>query len=293
MRRAALIYNPISGRQRAARRLMPLLKALRGAGYKAEPMPTEGPGDATQLASGAVAGGDLEAVFALGGDGTVRETAAGLVGSRVPLCPLPGGTTNVLVRSLGLPGRALAAARRVGRLVPRDFDVGMCSGQPFLMMASWGLDAHVLTRQNPALKARFGRGSIALQGLREWWRYPYPILEVEADGRKIEASFAAVCNIPLYGGSFPLAPAARFDDGLLNLVVLRGGGRWTTLGFAASVARRSHLRSKGVEHLEVESVVVRGPENLATQVDGDVLPTQLPVSVEVAPGRLRVLAPPV
>lgn len=291
MRRAALIYNPVAGRQRAARGLMPLLKALLAAGFKAEPMPTAAPGDATRLARAACDDGAIEAVFALGGDGTVREAAAGLVGSEVPLCPLPGGTTNVLVRSLGLPSRAIAAAQLAARLEAREFDVGLAAGQPFLMMASWGLDSHVLMRQDPVLKARYGRGSVLYQGLQEWWSYGYPGLEIEADGERYEATFAAVCNIPLYGGTFALAPGARYDDGRLDLVLHRAPGRRAALAFAMSVAAGYHLKRGDVETLSVERVVVRAPEGLPTQVDGDVLDAGSPVEITVAPRRLRVLTP--
>lgn len=292
MRRAALIYNPVAGRQRAARQLMPLLSALLEAGFKTEPMPTAGPGDAGRLAALAAADGSVEAVFAFGGDGTLRETATGLLGTEVPLCPLAGGTTNVVARALGLPLRPLVAARRAGTLVRRPFDVGRCAGEPFLMMASSGLDARVLTYQDAALKARYGRAAVLFQGLAEWWRYDYGPLVVEADGRRFEASFVALCNLPLYGGTFRLAPAARIDDGRLDMVLFTGRSRAATLAFALAVTRGTHLRRSDVEVLSVEEAVLIGPAGLPVQVDGDPLATPIPVRVDVAPQRLWVLAPP-
>ena len=103
MRRAALIYNPTAGRQRHAQVLEAILAALRDGGFDVEPVPTGAAGEATELARRLAAEGGAEAVFAFGGDGTVREVAAGLLGSAVALGIMPGGTANVLALALGLP----------------------------------------------------------------------------------------------------------------------------------------------------------------------------------------------
>src|SRR5947207_1990230 len=101
MRRAALIYNPRSGRQRHARVLEAILAALRQGGFAVEPVPTASPGQATALARDRSR--EAEVVFAFGGDGTMREVAAGLLGSPAALGFLPGGPANLRARSLGLP----------------------------------------------------------------------------------------------------------------------------------------------------------------------------------------------
>src|SRR5262249_43385485 len=95
VRRAALIYNPTSGRRKHAQVLDPVLATLRGGGFAVEPAPTSYAGEATVLARGLAADG-CEAVFSLGGDGTAREVAAGLLGTPTALGFLPGGTANVL-----------------------------------------------------------------------------------------------------------------------------------------------------------------------------------------------------
>jgi diacylglycerol kinase (ATP) len=124
MRRAALIYNPTAGRQRHARVLDAVLANLRQGGFDVEPVLTGGPGQATRLAR-EQAEGRAEAVLAFGGDGTVREGAAGLLGTDATLGILPGGTVNVLARSLGLPRDPVAAARLLGRLKVQKLDVGL------------------------------------------------------------------------------------------------------------------------------------------------------------------------
>lgn len=293
MRPAVLIYNPAAGGRPRARRLAALRAALGTAGWETAPAATAGPGDATRLARRAAADG-AAAVFALGGDGTLREAAAGLLGSGVPLGVLPAGTTNVLARAFGLPLAPLAAARALAGAEPRPLDVGLCGETPFLMMVSAGLDAAVLARLDPRLKAALGRAGIALQGLVEWWRYPYAGLELTADGAPRRASFAAVCNIPLYAGGFALAPGARWDDRRLELVTCAAAGRLATLGFALAVVRGGgrHLARSDVVCEPVAEVVLTGPPGTALQVDGDVCAEPLPVRLRLAAQPLAVLLPP-
>jgi YegS/Rv2252/BmrU family lipid kinase len=292
MRRAALIYNPASGRRRHGRVLDAILSTLRRGGFAVEPAPTSFAGQATELARELARAGRVEVVFAFGGDGTAREVAAGLLGSPVALGFLPGGTANVLTLAFGLPRDPVAAAAVLARLPPRPIDVGLAGGSPFLMMVSAGLDASLLAALDQELKGRFGQAAIVCQGAWEWWRYPYPQLQIVADGERLEpASFAAASNIPFYGGSFRLAPEARLDSGRLELVLFRGKGRTETFWFTMDLLRAAHLRRKDVVVRPVEEVVFEGPAGTVAQVDGDLCQERLPVTVRLAPERLFVLAP--
>ena len=296
MRRAALIYNPTSGRRRHAHVLDDILAALRGGGFAVEPAPTSHAGEATLLARDLAKAGNTEVVFSFGGDGTAREVAAGLLGSPVALGFLPGGTANLLALGFGLPPDPVRAAAVLCTATARDFDVGLAeqgSGKsvPFLMMVSAGLDATILASLDLRLKYRFGKGAIVWQGLREWWRYPYPDLEIVAEGRRHTATFAAVANIPYYGGSFRLAPDARPDNRLLELVLFHGRGRRATISFALDLLRGAHLRRRDVTVLRVEEALLAGPPGGAAQIDGDLCDDRLPLSIKLAPERLRALFP--
>lgn len=291
MRRAALIYNPRSGRQRHEQVLDGIVSRLSGGGFAIELSPTAHAGQATDLARGFAEAGAVEAVFAFGGDGTAREVAAGLLGTPVALGVLPGGTANLLAMALGLPRDPVRAAAALARAETRSFDVGLAGAHPFLMMISAGLDATVLAALDVELKWRFGEAAILWQGLREWWRYSYPNIEVLADGERLCATFAAVANIPFYAGSFRLAPGARPDDHRLELVLFRGRGRRATLGFVLDLMRSAHARRRDVEIRKVDEVVLGGPEGTAAQVDGDLCEERLPVRVRLAEERLRVLFP--
>src|ERR1041385_8059280 len=131
MRKALLLYNPLSG-QRSQRRLQKIetvCSILRSAGVEVSSSPTQSAADGTEQARQAVTSG-YDTVFACGGDGTVHDVLQGLVGTDVALGIIPMGTANVLAHDLGLPRRpdkaahaALSAERRriaVGKVECRD-----------------------------------------------------------------------------------------------------------------------------------------------------------------------------
>lgn len=267
-----------------------ILDILRGDGFTVEPVPTRGPDDATRLARQAVAEG-VEVVFALGGDGTLREVAAALQGSEVALGPLPAGTTNVLAAALGLPREPLPAAAAMAGYEPQKIDVGMAGDTPFLMMLSGGIDGAVMARQNASLKKHFGKAAVALSGARELWRYDLADIELRLDGDRDRASFFALCNIPLYGGTFRLAPGADCRDGRLDAVLFRGRGRLATLSFARDLWRGRHLERADVASFPVDGAEVLGPPGAPLQIDGDVLAAALPLSISVRRRALKILAP--
>lgn len=289
--KACLIFNPRAGRWRTPRLVDRILRALARPGQTIEARPTRSPGDATRLARQAVEA-RAETVYAFGGDGTLREAAAGLLGSNTILGTIPGGTTNVIPLALGLPPRPVAAAKRLREATPIEMDVGRCGKEIFLMQASGGLDARALHYLDPVQKRYLGKVAVALTGLSQWRKYDYPDLELLADGRTQFASFFAVCNLPYYGGRFRLAPAARLDDHQLHLVLFRGRGRAATLAFARDLALGRHLVRSDVEILRVQEVELKGPADFALQVDGDAMSPALPMTVRLAEDRLRVLALP-
>jgi diacylglycerol kinase family enzyme len=175
--------------------------------------------------------------------------------------------------------------------VPRPFDVGVAGAKPFLMMASGGIDAAIMARQNPELKRRIGKGAVALEGLRSFCTYDYPPLELEIDGKVHTASFFAVCNIPFYGGPMRMAPQADPRDGLLDVVLLHAGGRIVTAAFLASFLSGRHLDRPGVSSFRAARLELRGPLPFGLQVDGDVFETPLPLEIGIRPGALQILVP--
>jgi diacylglycerol kinase family enzyme len=166
-----LIVNPYAaGHDR--RRLAGVADVLRGAG-DLEVASTRRGGHGLPLAQSAVTRG-VDCVVAWGGDGTVNEVANALVGTSVPLAVLPGGSTNVTARSLGMPSEPVAAARRVvdglrlGRT--RRIGLGRCDDRYFTFASGCGMDAEIvkaIERRGEA-KRRFGAVVYVPAGFASW-----------------------------------------------------------------------------------------------------------------------------
>jgi len=288
--RAALIFNPRAGKWRTEHRAEVIGKVLEAAGYSLKLLPTNKPGHATELGRQVAASG-FDVAFVFGGDGTIREVAAGLLGSKVALGPIPGGTVNVMSLAIGLPLNPVRAAAAFSTATTIEMDVGLCGGDPFLMLTSAGLDAHIMGNLHPGMKRRLGKAAVAWAGLQRWTSYDYPQIHLVADGHPLEATFAAICNLPYYAGRWILAPGASTTDSALDLVVFRGTGRWKTLAFARDLALGRHIRRPDVEMSRVERVEILGPAGVPLQIDGDGMAIKLPIALSVSPHRLTLLTP--
>ena len=289
-RRGALLFNPAAGRRTQRNAVPALLSVLRAHGWSVEPLPTEGPGTAPDQVRRRIDRGDLDALFAYGGDGTLREAAEGLLGTPVALAPLPGGTTNVVCLSLGLPTDPLGAADALSRGRRREITVGRAGEQVFLMQVSAGADAAVMAGVSGEAKARWGRAAVAVEGISLIRRYAFAPLEVEVEGERLRGSFVAVANLPHYAGPFELATVTA-EEPELELVLLEATGRGAALSFTADLLRGRHGDRPDVLRRRVRQVVLTGPPDACLQIDGDVCVARPPVAVRVADRRLVVLGP--
>jgi diacylglycerol kinase (ATP) len=290
-RRAALVWNPAAGRGYDARIVERLAGALAPA-FAVEVLPTATPEAGRAAARRAVDAG-LDALFVLGGDGSLNNAARELLGSGTALGPLPGGTTNVVASALGLPADPVAAARALTAAGARELDVGRAGAEGvFLMQVSGGLDARVMAAVDARWKRRLGKLAVAWTGLREWARYRFPRFALEVDGERTEATGFVVANLSEYAGRFAIVPGARADDRRLDLLLFRGTTRRSALAFALDLARGRHAARDDVEIRRIERVHVAGPARLELQGDGDPFVTAPPLELRLSTRRLRVLVPP-
>ena len=245
----------------------------------------------------------VELVCPLGGDGTVREVAEGMVGSRVPVGLLPGGTGNLLARTLGLPIDDLGAALRValtGRARAVDvgrvaFDVSGEDERPrervFLVMSGLGFDAAMMEGAPERLKAKVGWLAYALSGLRNL-RGPDVRVRIEVDEEpsiRRRVRTVLVGNSGTLTGGIVLMPEASVDDGWLDAVAMSPKG---LLGWAVVAAR---VLTKGgharVEHIRCRRIDVHTDRPQQAQLDGDTVGLVRAMRVRVDPGALLVQMP--
>ena len=295
---AALIFNPNAGQKFGLPTnrggLDELSAALRAVDVPFDPWPTEGMGHATVLARRAVAEG-RQLVVAAGGDGTVAEVAQALAGSRTVLGIMPLGSVMNVARTLSIPRDLDGAARiiRDGRVLAMD--LGRVGTTYFLEAAGVGLDAGL-----HSYLGRLDRGGPLLGTLRATVRFlrgiGVPRLAITADDRRLHlrAAMVTIANTPFSGAAYVLAPEARVDDGLLNVVALPRTGVFRTLVHLASVAGgRQRVAPPPTLSLHVRAVAVatRGRRPLPVHADGVVVGTP-PATFEIVPAALNVLVGP-
>lgn len=282
----AAVVNPASGRGRGKR----ALEAIRAAFPSIPIHETQGPGDAERMAR-ALSGCDT--VIASGGDGTLGEVANGLRDSGAVLACVPGGTGNDLCRTLGIGtsiDRALEAVR-AGRV--HSIDAGECEGQLFLDTMSCGFDACVGVRINRGYRWVGGTAAYVLALVQELGTFVPRDLVLTVDGARFEhqAMLVAVANAQSYGGGMMIAPQARIDDGMLDVVVVARISRLELLRQFPKVFRGAHLGHPSVFAYRGREITVDVPAQTPVLLDGEM---RRPggFSARVVPGAVRVALPP-
>ena len=305
-----IVFNPTAGGRRR-QRLDRALQALGRHGVRAEVAETTRPGHATALAREA-AGRGVPVVVAAGGDGTIAEVAAGLAGTEARLGILPLGTANVLAWELGVPlapdrAAAVLATGRLAVLWPgiASFDDG--TTRLFVQMLGAGFDAAVVAGLDLRLKRRLGRGAYVVQAAREVLRYRFPRFTAELDGRAETVVSAIVTKGRFYAGRHLLAPDAMPGKAGFQVALFRDAGPLATALYGMALPLGLLSRMPGVviraaarvrlvpgcreaEWVNGSARAGLGAAIFPTQSDGDPAGL-LPVTIEDAPGPIRVLLP--
>lgn len=295
--RARIIANPRAGTLRlplGMNQLYQVADALTEAGLSVEVCLTERPGHARKLAREAVRAG-MEMVVAAGGDGTVNDVIQELAGHSTALGVLPLGTVNVWARETGIPLSLPDAARVLLYGVRRRVDLGRADNRYFLMMAGIGFDAEVARRVEQSLLKRIGLkllDYLTTVGVLGVTQKPVRVrFRREGKGREVSALMLIVGNTRLYGGALTFTRHAVADDGLLDVVVVGGGGLLYRLGILRNAFLRRPRSGPRVRYERVRKIRIEADAPLPVQVDGELVGT-LPMTFTVAPLALTVIVPP-
>lgn len=296
-----LIANPRAGSVSARTREV-MLKSLE-ADFKVEDAVTQAREHASDLARDAVDRG-FDAVIAFGGDGTINEVAQGLVGTDVALGILPGGSTNVMARSLGMPTDPVEAtsylAHRLRSGTRRRINVGRADSRYFLFSVGMGLDGEVVKRveENPEGKREHGEWLFlwnAIKAALGEYRGVDPLISMRvAGGEEERVVLAVTCNgRPFtYFKRFPVdvCPQASLDGGLDVFGLKKVTSPYVPRIAWAVLVSRSHVGWKqGTYHHDVSSIDLTADRPLPVQVDGDYIGEWTTAEIRLLPGALDVL----
>jgi diacylglycerol kinase family enzyme len=286
--------------------------ALQGR-YDVEAVATEAQNHATEIGREAIDGG-YDVVVAFGGDGTLNEVANGLAGTDIPVSVLPGGSTNVVARSLGIPNDVVDATEHLlavaDRFEPRRIDLGLANGRHFVFACGAGLDATAAERvdANPRLKTSIGPYFYTWAAVRGFYtRYlRNPIqMRVETDKGGTEGVTAICQNSDPYtyfkNTEVRVCEDVSFDCGSLSLAVLKRARQRDVPSIGARVLKPSWSATShkqidhwsGLTEARIESLS-RDDEgklrHFPVEVDGDFIGEHGELDLRIDPAALTVVA---
>jgi diacylglycerol kinase family enzyme len=286
--------------------------ALQGR-YDVEAVSTEAQNHATEIGREAIDGG-YDVVVAFGGDGTLNEVANGLAGTGIPVSVLPGGSTNVVCRTLGIPNDVVDATEHLlglaDRFETREIDLGIANGRRFVFACGAGLDATAAQRVDarPKLKRRFGPYFYTLTAVTGFYgRYlRNPIeMRVSCDAGESEGITAICQNSDPFtyfrGHEVRVCENVALDSRTLSLAILRRGtqrdmpfivarvlGSRTTAGDHRQI---DHFEGLTEARIESRSRDADGSwRRFPVQVDGDYIGDHGELELGLDPGALTVIA---
>ena len=299
--RALLIVNPAA--RRGTRSRQAVERVFREAGVALEVLLTERPGHATELVR--QAGIAHDAVFVLGGDGTVMETVSALAYSNRPVGVLPGGTGNLIAGVLGIPSRIPRAVRALlaGTFQPWDLarfesanrDGGAGKRGYFAFAAGLGIDVSMITATSSIWKRRLGVAAYVFNAALAALRRDELDLTATVDGTELQfpAALAMVVNSgSLFGGSFLIGPGISANDGTLDLCVFSPKSAMDVFRIAWRVWRKDfrpppHPRMRYLKGRRIR-LVSEPPREV--QADGTIIGWS-PIDIDIAPLAATFLLP--
>lgn len=303
MRSAVIIYNPAAGRYSVRPFIKSAVRELESAGWKVDAAETQSGAHTIELAKQASAE-KKEAVFAVGGDGTIGNVVNGLIGTQTALGVLPAGTANVWSIELGLRPFAWThpwVLRRNAAILANApcyaVDVGSCNQYSFMMWAGIGLDALTIHSIEPRIRLEkfFNMPEYTAKTIWQAAQWSGVQLRMWADGVEVEGNYivAVSTNIRHYlGGHSTLSPDAYLDDGLLDIWLFSGNNLGDALRHAYNMWRGRHLKAVDVRRITFNSLRVEGESPFWIQTDGEARGSAQQAEIKIHLRALRMLMPP-
>ena len=267
-----------------------LQRLLHRAGMHGECRQTEHAGHATALASEAAAAGH-SIVVAVGGDGTVNETARGLLHTTASLGIIPRGSGNGLARHLQIPLRAEKALALIKAGGHARIDSGTINGHPFFCTAGIGFDAFISSVFAGSKKR--GLLTYARLTLANFMDYLPTKACLKLNGEQLETTIfvIAFANASQYGNNAYIAPMADIQDGFLDVCLIRELNFRTAAEVGFGLWRKSLASSRVAQYFRTNQVLVELAEPCSYHADGDFVGKADSLRIELFPLSLQVIQP--
>ncbi|WP_326595855.1 diacylglycerol/lipid kinase family protein [Streptomyces sp. NBC_01803] len=292
MREFTAVVNPAAGGAVGAAVLVPLARELRAAGARLDVEYSRGLEHARRLTREAA--DRKRTVLAVGGDGMVGLVGGTLAGTGAVLGLVPAGRGNDFARALGLPTETAALAEVLLRGEPRPVDAievesAVHPRTAVLGSVYAGVDALANRYANETRLLR-GAASYYAGGLRAVLGWRVTAFRVTVDGREhaFRGYSVVAANSAFYGFGRRIAPGARVDDGLLDVVVLQEASRLRFFTTMNDLKTGAHVNRPQVAVLRGREIRIEADRPVPYGADGEVNAT-VPVTARVLPGALNIL----
>lgn len=295
--RTRLVVNPQAGSERSLEILPAVNARLRRRLDHVDVVLTIEEGDGTRAAEDAVRAG-YDSVVAVGGDGTLNEVLNGIAAvpgalDAVALGLIPLGTGNDFARAMNISVEPVEAAEAILQGVTRRVDVGRVAGRVFVNASAGGFVAETSVRVDNRLKTLTGAFAYLLGGAQALLEYDAVDTRVSIDDGSpldLRLEMFAVSNGPYIGGGHRLSPAARVDDGVLDLCIVTELPMVEFVPLLAKASRGEHLDDSHVFSARARRLRIEFARPTLVNTDGQVFETTT-CEYEVLPAALRMFAP--
>ncbi|MEM8965585.1 MAG: diacylglycerol kinase family protein [Bacteroidota bacterium] len=289
-KKCVFIVNPISGIGKQKDIPLLLKHYLNASCFEYDVVFTEYPGHATEI--GETYCDQVDYVIAVGGDGTINETARALLGSNAALGIIPLGSGNGFARHLNISTNPTRAIKQLNESQESLLDVGFLNGHPFFNVSGTGFDA--LISKKFADQTQRGYATYIRCVWEEITNYQPRTYRYQLDGEEVEDSFflIAFANSEQYGNNAVIAPQAQTNDGLLDIVFVRPFPPAYVITFTLlAFTRQIHL-SPYVEIVQANQFEIQQLNDSLIHIDGEyVETTDNTLSISLRPQNLKVLRP--
>ena len=251
---------------------------------------TQYAGHATELAADASKRG-IDAVVAVGGDGTVNEVGRALVHSNTAMGVIPCGSGNGFARHLGIPLGAKQAIEFINKAVPTKIDYGKINNRPFFCACGVGFDA-VVSEKFAKCGTR-GLGTYIREGLKTWRIYHPETYQVTIDGvtQEHNAMFITVGNSNQWGNEAKITPLADCSDGILDITVVNNFKAIEIPWLAGMLMTGNAHKSPHVQTYRGKHITITRSNEGPAHADGDWFEVGKVLDIKVIPHALKVLVP--
>lgn len=291
IKRVLLVVNPKS--RRGVRHRAAALSAFAKGGVSVHEVVTEHPGHARDLLL-ARTEEEWDAVFVLGGDGSVMEVVGALAHSGIPVGVLPGGTGNLVAGVLGIP---LGIRKAVERLLAGErcpFDLGQLpDGRFFAFAAGVGVDVAMVERTSHGRKRALGMVSYAITAMRAAFGRELVHVTIDVDGKRIDAKavLAMIANAGSFlGGRFAIGPDVKPDDGELDLCLFMPERTRDIFALLWRLLRKDFRPHPLMTFARGKVFRISSEPSVSVQADGDIIGVT-PIEITVAPKAALFLRP--